>query len=142
MNITPFLSKHFFFRFLTNLCLFLVCINCSNNNNYDRNCNFLLNVGIQVSLNLNLAQYNPLASQTILFMCPMKVMVGCLLTIQESAMWLLMPQIPMNHLVHVPFLWSMALKPTAAAMKRVDTVYSLANPCKTQNFAAALSPIL
>ena len=60
MNITPFLSKRFFFRFLTNLCLFLVCINCSNNNNYDRNCNFLLNVGIQVSLNLNLAQYNQL----------------------------------------------------------------------------------
>jgi hypothetical protein len=60
MNITPFLSKRFFYRFLTSLCLFLVCLNCSNNNSYDRNCNFLLNVGIQVSLNLNLAQYNQL----------------------------------------------------------------------------------
>ena len=61
MTITPFLSKRFFFRFLTSLYLFLVCFTCSNEDNYDRNCNFLLNVGIQVSLNLNLAQYNPLA---------------------------------------------------------------------------------
>ena len=37
-----------------------IIINCSSSNNYNENCNFLLNVGIQISLNLNLAQYNQL----------------------------------------------------------------------------------
>ncbi len=40
------------------LCIFLW--SCSERNNYNDNCNFLLNVGVNVSLNLNLAQYNQL----------------------------------------------------------------------------------
>tara|TARA_Y100000991_G_C21864202_1_gene302224 strand:- start:91 stop:585 length:495 start_codon:yes stop_codon:yes gene_type:complete len=60
MKIIPFLSKLSFFKFFTSLYLILVCFTCSNDDNYDRNCNFLLDVGIQASLNLNLAQYNQL----------------------------------------------------------------------------------
>jgi nitrite reductase/ring-hydroxylating ferredoxin subunit len=33
---------------------------CQDGNNYDENCNFLLNVGVNISLNLNLSQYNQL----------------------------------------------------------------------------------
>ena len=33
---------------------------CSNNDDNNSNCNFLLNVGVTVSLNLNLPQYNQL----------------------------------------------------------------------------------
>lgn len=38
----------------------LVIFSCSDSNNYNENCNFLLNVGVNVTLNLNLAQYNQL----------------------------------------------------------------------------------
>ena len=42
------------------LALSIVIQNCSKSDNYDSNCNNLLNLGIQTSLNLNLAQYNQL----------------------------------------------------------------------------------
>jgi hypothetical protein len=42
------------------LALSVVIQNCSKSDNYDNNCNNLLNLGIQTSLNLNLAQYNQL----------------------------------------------------------------------------------
>ena len=41
------------------LCLLL--LNCSDGSNYDENCDFLLNIGVNVSLNLNLSQYNQLS---------------------------------------------------------------------------------
>ena len=46
-----------FFSVIT-LCLLLVA--CSKSDDNNRNCNFLLNVGVNVSLNLNLPQYNSL----------------------------------------------------------------------------------
>ena len=54
-----------FFKYLkTNyLCWMMFCFllwNCSKKDNYDENCNFLLNVGVNLSLNLNLSQYNQL----------------------------------------------------------------------------------
>ena len=45
------------------LCWVLLCFflwRCSEKENYDENCNFLLNVGVNLSLNLNLSQYNQL----------------------------------------------------------------------------------
>ena len=49
-----------FFKYLIALIISFSLLDCSNMSNYDRNCNFLLNIGIQASLNLNLAQYNGL----------------------------------------------------------------------------------
>ena len=49
-----------FFKYLIALIISFSLLDCSNMSNYDRNCNFLLNIGIQVSLNLNLAQFNGL----------------------------------------------------------------------------------
>ena len=52
--------KHFKVNYF---CWIMLCIflwSCSERNNYNDNCNFLLNVGVNVSLNLNLAQYNQL----------------------------------------------------------------------------------
>ena len=37
-----------------------VCMGCSKDNNSDPNCNFLVNLNVAVSLNLNLSQYNQL----------------------------------------------------------------------------------
>ena len=51
------LGTKFFCYFL----LFLLLLNCSDGSNYDENCDFLLNVGVNVSLNLNLSQYNQLS---------------------------------------------------------------------------------
>ena len=42
------------------LGLSIILQSCQDDNNYDENCNFLLNVGVNVSLNLNLSQYNQL----------------------------------------------------------------------------------
>jgi hypothetical protein len=45
-------------------CWSVLCFgffHCSDKDNYDENCNFLLNVGVNVSLNLNLSQYNQLS---------------------------------------------------------------------------------
>ena len=58
-NLT-FLSKsdHIKVFILPFLCF--VTLSCSKSENYDVNCNYLLNVGILTSLNLNLAQYNQL----------------------------------------------------------------------------------
>jgi hypothetical protein len=42
---------------LNYLCWIVLCIflwSCSKRDHYDENCNFLLNVGVNVSLNLNL----------------------------------------------------------------------------------------
>lgn len=47
------------FKIWTLLSLCLVVYRCTDDN-YNENCNFLLNVGVNVSLNLNLAQYNQL----------------------------------------------------------------------------------
>ena len=40
--------------------LLLVCMGCSKDNNSDANCNFLVNLNVSTSLNLNLSQYNQL----------------------------------------------------------------------------------
>lgn len=42
------------------LALCFLLINCSDKDNYDENCNFLLNLPVNVPLNLNLSQYNQL----------------------------------------------------------------------------------
>ncbi|MBT8266416.1 MAG: hypothetical protein KJO41_00650 [Bacteroidia bacterium] len=42
------------------LLIISVIFACSKSNNSDSNCNFLLNVGVNTSINLNLPQYNPL----------------------------------------------------------------------------------
>jgi len=47
--------RNIFFKFL--ICLFLVA--CSKNNT-DKNCNFLLNAGVNYNLNLNLPQFSDL----------------------------------------------------------------------------------
>ncbi len=47
--------RNLFFKFL--ICLFLVA--CSKNNT-DKNCNFLLNAGVNYNLNLNLPQFSDL----------------------------------------------------------------------------------
>jgi hypothetical protein len=39
---------------------FLILASCSKSDNNDSNCNFLLNIGVNTSINLNLPQYNPL----------------------------------------------------------------------------------
>lgn len=58
-NLT-FLSKSDYIKvFILPLLCFLT-LSCSKSENYDVNCNYLLNVGILTSLNLNLAQYNQL----------------------------------------------------------------------------------
>ena len=43
-------------------CIFLlfVCVGCAKDNTTDENCNFLLNLNVSTSLNLNLSQYNQL----------------------------------------------------------------------------------
>ena len=48
-------------KFFCYILLFLLLLNCSDGSNYDENCDFLLNVGVNVSLNLNLSQYNQLS---------------------------------------------------------------------------------
>jgi len=55
-----FLSKSYFIKVFILPFLCFVTLSCSKSENYDVNCNHLLNVGILVSLNLNLAQYNQL----------------------------------------------------------------------------------
>lgn len=55
-----FLSKSYFIKVYILPFLCFVTLSCSKSENYDVNCNHLLNVGILVSLNLNLAQYNQL----------------------------------------------------------------------------------
>ena len=60
MRSQGYLLIKYFFKYLITLIISFSLLNCSNMNNYDRNCNFLLNIGIQASLNLNLAQYNGL----------------------------------------------------------------------------------
>ena len=55
-----YLLTKYFFKYPITFIISFSLLNCSNINNYDRNCNFLLNIGIQASLNLNLAQYNGL----------------------------------------------------------------------------------
>lgn len=60
MESYGYLLTKYFFKYLITLIISFSLLNCSNINNYDRNCNFLLNIGIQASLNLNLAQYNGL----------------------------------------------------------------------------------
>ena len=60
MESHGYLLTKYFFKYLITLIISFSLLNCSNMNNYDRNCNFLLNIGIQASLNLNLAQYNGL----------------------------------------------------------------------------------
>ena len=37
-----------------------ILVSCSKSDNSDSNCNFLLNIGVNTSINLNLPQYNPL----------------------------------------------------------------------------------
>ena len=56
-----FFSKRFIRRVSILLCVSFATHSCSRSENYDSNCNFLLNIGIQTSLNLNLAQYNQLS---------------------------------------------------------------------------------
>ena len=60
MRSQGYLLTKYFFKYLITLIISFSLLNCTNMNNYDRNCNFLLNIGIQASLNLNLAQYNGL----------------------------------------------------------------------------------
>ena len=55
-----YLLTKYFFKYPITFIISFSLLNCSNMNSYDRNCNFLLNIGIQASLNLNLAQYNGL----------------------------------------------------------------------------------
>ena len=40
--------------------VFFVCVGCTKDNNSDPNCNFLANLNVAASLNLNLSQYNQL----------------------------------------------------------------------------------
>jgi len=40
--------------------LLLTCVGCSKKNSIDPNCNFLANINVVVTLNLNLSQYNQL----------------------------------------------------------------------------------
>ena len=40
--------------------LLFLCMGCSKDNNTDPNCNFLVNLNVSTSLNLNLSQYNQL----------------------------------------------------------------------------------
>ena len=40
--------------------MLIVCMGCSKDNNSDPNCNFLVNLNVSTSLNLNLSQYNQL----------------------------------------------------------------------------------
>lgn len=47
--------KHFFY-----LCAFLALVSCSSNTIDNKNCRFLLNVGVNVSINMNLPQYSQL----------------------------------------------------------------------------------
>lgn len=42
------------------LCLFILC-SCSRNSDVERNCNFLLDINVQVSIDLSLPQYGQLA---------------------------------------------------------------------------------
>ena len=42
------------------VALLLVCMGCSTDNTANENCNFLLNLNVSTSLNLNLSQYNQL----------------------------------------------------------------------------------
>ncbi len=44
----------------TCIALLLLCIGCSKNNTTDSNCNFLADINVVASLNLNLSQYNQL----------------------------------------------------------------------------------
>ena len=55
-----FLSKPFSTPLSKIMFLCIVLFSCSDRNNYDENCNFLVNIGVNVSLNLNLSQYNQL----------------------------------------------------------------------------------
>ena len=54
------LFKHLKLNYLGWIVLSLILLSCSEKDNYDENCNFLLNVGVNLSLNLNLSQYNQL----------------------------------------------------------------------------------
>ena len=47
--------KHFFY-----LCAFITLISCSGNSVDNKNCRFLLDIGVNVSVNMNLPQYNQL----------------------------------------------------------------------------------
>ena len=58
-NLT-FLSKSNYIKVFILPFWCFVSLSCSKSENYDVNCNYLLNVGILTSLNLNLAQYNQL----------------------------------------------------------------------------------
>mgnify|MGYP001159568406 FL=1 len=58
-NLT-FLSKSDYIKVFILPFWCFVSLSCSKSENYDVNCNYLLNVGILTSLNLNLAQYNQL----------------------------------------------------------------------------------
>ena len=49
-----------FNKLKTYTILTLLCLGCSKNNINDSNCNFLANINVVVSLNLNLSQYNQL----------------------------------------------------------------------------------
>ena len=60
MRSQGYLLTKYFFKYHITLIISFSLLNCSNMNNYDRNCNFLSSIGIQISLNLNLAQYNGL----------------------------------------------------------------------------------
>lgn len=58
----PYISiKLDFEKALILLCVGIFLHSCQDDNNYDENCNFLLNVGVNISLNLNLSQYNQLS---------------------------------------------------------------------------------
>ena len=45
---------------LFTMLLFFFLIDCSDNSNQDENCRFLLNIGVNVVVNLNLPQFNQL----------------------------------------------------------------------------------
>lgn len=47
-------------KILITSLLFAITFSCSNDDNGNSNCNFLLNVGVATSLNLNLPQYSQL----------------------------------------------------------------------------------
>lgn len=55
-----FFKRSLFHRMRILAAFGLAIFSCSDGNNYNENCNFLLNVGVNISLNLNLAQYNQL----------------------------------------------------------------------------------
>ena len=47
-------------KFLFSYLYLLTCLSCSNNNVDDKNCRFLLNVGVNVPVNLKLPEYGQL----------------------------------------------------------------------------------